>query len=50
MRWPWQTREDGVIHAIDRALDDAKRVREEHDAALKRLRDALPKDEDDDRT
>jgi hypothetical protein len=48
VRLPWQTREDTVLALIDVALVAAERARRDHEEALRRLRDALPKDDDDD--
>lgn len=43
MRFPWQTREDAVLSLIDQAIAEAKQRREEHEEALRMLRDALMK-------
>lgn len=48
MRFPWQTKEDRVLDLIDNAIADARKARTEHEEALRMLRDALPKDDDDD--
>lgn len=41
VRLPWQTKEDAVLSLIDRAIEEARQRREEHEEALRMLRDAL---------
>lgn len=39
MRWPWQTKEDVLLHMLDAVMADNRAARDEHDRALGELKE-----------